>query len=544
MSEYLRGWLQRPNSDRGIHLALDAGGWERLSYAELASAARRTAAALIEDGVRPGDVVCVLMPTGFPCITSFFGVWAAGATVCLIPPPAFVGEDDYVAHVGRILAQAQPKLLVTSTELEHFAGRALNEAGLDQKPWPHREAATEADVQPAGDLALLQFTSGSSGTPRGVQVTWVNLTANIELIRSWTDWRDDDRTASWLPLYHDMGLIGCLLTPVCSQGDLWLMRPVQFIRDPARWLECLTFAQHTAAPPFAFDYLTRRLHPEHLSTMDLSGWRTAIIGAEPVDPDALERFAALAAPAGFSPSAYLPAYGLAEATLAVSAHTATEAPPVIRPDSASMRFGEVVVVEQERKLGDPTTDGEGGWLVGCGSATGVRVLDEGGAVLDEGRLGEIEVHGTSVAVGYRGGHEHASTRFVGRAVRTGDAGFIHKGQLYVLGRMGDSLKVRGRSVYAEDLEAKVSAATRMRRGRFAVVSTVPSGVALFAEAAEGGWIDDASTVLRNELGPDVPISVVIGSSGLIRKTSSGKPKRRHMWEQFQAGELAGARVAR
>ncbi|MFB9904330.1 AMP-binding protein [Allokutzneria oryzae] len=544
MSELLRGWLDQPHPGRGVHLADDIGGWDHLGYAELASAAKRTATGLIADGVRPGDVVCVLMPTGFPCITGFFAVWAAGAAVCLIPPPAFVGEDDYVAHVGRILAQARPRLLVTSPELESFARRALSEADLAQEPWLHRESETEAELQPAGELALVQFTSGSSGTPRGVRVTWANLAANIELIRSWIDWRDGDQTASWLPLYHDMGLIGCLLTPVCGQGDLWLMRPVQFIRDPGRWLECFTFAQHTAAPPFAFDYLTRRVRPERLSTLDLSGWRSAIVGAEPIDPDALERFTELASPAGFSPTAYLPAYGLAEATLAVSAHTTDEAPPVIRPDSASLKFGETVVVEQKRRLGDPTSDDEGGWLVGCGRATGVRILDEDGAVLDEGRLGEIEVHGPSVAVGYRGGHEHASTRFVDDAVRTGDAGFVHEGQLYVLGRMGDSLKVRGRSVYVEDLEAKVSAATRMRRGRFAVVSTARSGIALFAEAADGGWIDDASTVLRNELGPDVAISIVIGSSGLIRKTSSGKPKRRHMWEQFQAGALTGARVAR
>ncbi|MFD0851586.1 AMP-binding protein, partial [Actinomadura adrarensis] len=172
-------------------------------------------------------------------------------------------------------------------------------AGLDGEPVPPREGAAEAPVQDAGELALLQFTSGSSGSPRGVMVTWENLEANVELIARTAGFKEDDGVSSWLPLYHDMGLIGCFIAPISWQMDLWLMRPDAFIRDPARWVRTFEHAVHTAAPPFAYAYMARRIKPEQLDGVDLSGWRTAIIGAEPIDPHALESFARVAEPFGF-----------------------------------------------------------------------------------------------------------------------------------------------------------------------------------------------------------------------------------------------------
>jgi acyl-CoA synthetase (AMP-forming)/AMP-acid ligase II len=541
-------WLSEPEPGRGIHLAGGPGEWEFRPYPEIAGSARRVAAALTDDGVEPGDVVCVLMPTGFETLSAFFGAWVAGATPCLINPPAFTAEDEYVGAVSAILRQARPRVLVTSAGLAPTAARALEKSGSADSPWVWHEAAHEAEPATPGGLALLQFTSGSSGTPRGVRVTWANLEANLEVIRGWLDWADGDTTASWLPLYHDMGLIGCLLTPVTAQCDLWLMRPEQFVREPMRWLECLAFAQHTAAPPFALEYLVRRVKPEAVAGLDLSGWRNIIVGAEPIDPVTLENFARLLQPAGFRPSAYRTAYGLAEATLAVTAYRG-EAPLAVRPEPSTLRAGCPVRIEQQYRLGSRRDVGRTGWLVGCGRASvgfQLSVLGEDGRELPMGSLGEVAVTGPSIVEGYHAGCAGGSTRFVDGQLRTGDAGFVHDGELFVLGRMGDSLKVRGRSVYMEDLEGTVAQATGLAGNRFTVVGVPEAGVArvaLLAEASPGPWAERARDALGAVLGDEVDVLVIAGRSGLVSRTTSGKPRRRMLASLVREGLLpTGARV--
>ncbi|MFE9100877.1 AMP-binding protein [Actinomadura geliboluensis] len=548
MASALREWLDRPNTGRGVHLAADDGGWEYRDYGELASAARRTAGALIEEGVRPGDVVCLILPTDFTCIETYFGVWAAGATVCLITPPLFQDGDDYVAHVAAILRQASPALVVASKDLSEYAGRAMDQAGMSGEPWQPRQGA-EADVQPAGELALLQFTSGSSGAPRGVMVTWENLEANSDLIARMAGYEDGDVVASWLPLYHDMGLIGTFITPIARQGMLRLMRPDHFIRDPARWIRCFAEAQHTAAPPFAYAYCARRVKPEQLEGLDLSGWKMALIGAEPIDPHALEVFAQLVEPYGFSRSMFKPAYGMAETTLLVTMDNAPRDPLAVRPDPEALAFGQPVRILDQHRLGAQSLGAKAGWVVGCGtpeSDVSVVIVDDSGRPLEDGLLGEIVVGGASACPGYYAGAEAKSTRFVDGKVYTGDAGFFHEGQLFVLGRMGDSIKVRGRSVYVEDLESKIAEVSGLGKGRIVVVG-VPGagqkGLALFAETQSEEWIPSVRETLRRRVGDDVELTIVVGT-GLIQRTSSGKPRRRYMWERLQGGQMDGARVVR
>ncbi len=548
MASALREWLDRPNTGRGVHLAADDGGWEYRDYGELASAARRTAGALIEEGVRPGDVVCLILPTDFTCIETYFGVWAAGATVCLITPPLFQDGDDYVAHVAAILRQASPALVVASKDLSEYAGRAMDQAGMSGEPWQPRQGA-EADVQPAGELALLQFTSGSSGAPRGVMVTWENLEANSDLIARMAGYEDGDVVASWLPLYHDMGLIGTFITPIARQGMLRLMRPDHFIRDPARWIRCFAEAQHTAAPPFAYAYCARRVKPEQLEGLDLSGWKMALIGAEPIDPHALEVFAQLVEPYGFSRSMFKPAYGMAETTLLVTMDNAPRDPLAVRPDPEALAFGQPVRLLDQHRLGAQSLGAKAGWVVGCGtpeSDVSVVIVDDSGRPLEDGLLGEIVVGGASACPGYYAGAEAKSTRFVDGKVYTGDAGFFHEGQLFVLGRMGDSIKVRGRSVYVEDLESKIAEVSGLGKGRIVVVG-VPGagqkGLALFAETQSEEWIPSVRETLRRRVGDDVELTIVVGT-GLIQRTSSGKPRRRYMWERLQGGQMDGARVVR
>ncbi|MEV3920068.1 AMP-binding protein [Actinomadura coerulea] len=547
MPSALRDWLDKPNTGRGVHLAADDGGWEFRDYGELASAARRTAGALVEEGVRPGDVVCLILPTDFTCVETYFAVWAAGATVCLITPPLFQDGDDYVAHVAAILRQASPALVVASDGLADYARRAMAGAGLDGEPWRPRQADEEAEVRPAGELALLQFTSGSSGSPRGVMVTWENLEANSELIAREAGYEDGDVVASWLPLYHDMGLIGCFLTPIARQGTLKLMRPDHFIRDPARWLRCFGEAAHTAAPPFAYSYCARRVKPEQLEGLDVSGWKMALIGAEPIDPHTLEVFAQLMEPFGFSRTMFKPAYGMAETTLLVTMDDVPRDPLAVRPDPEALAFGQPVRILDQHTLGPESLGAKAGWVVGCGTPEDdvpVAIVDDEGRELESGLLGEIVVGGPSACPGYFAGAEAKSTRFMDGKVYTGDAGFFHEGQLFVLGRMGDSIKVRGRSVYVEDLESKIAEVSGLGKGRIVVVG-VPGagrkGLALFAETQDEAWIGGVREMLRRRLGDDVELTIVVGA-GLIQRTSSGKPRRRYMWERLQGGHLEGARI--
>jgi fatty-acyl-CoA synthase len=552
MASTLRDWLDKPRRGRGVHLAGESsdqgGGWEFREYTDLARAARRIAGALIEDGVRPGDVVCAVMPTDYACIETFFGVWAAGATICLITPPLFQDGDDYVVHVAAILRQARPVLTIATDDLAGLTTRALAVAGLAATPWAPRQGE-EAELAETGELALLQFTSGSSGDPRGVRVTWENLAANCELIARVAGFGEDDDVASWLPLYHDMGLIGCFITPVANQADLWLMRPETFIREPARWIECFTKAKHTAAPPFAYAYAARRIKPEQLVGLDLSGWRTALIGAEPIDPHSLEVFAEVMAPYGFDRAAFKPAYGMAETTLLVTMDNAWREPLAVRPDPESFSFGEPVRIAEQHPLGPVSKGAKTGWVIGCGTPEDdvpVTIVDDDGRELPKGHLGEIVVGGASICGGYHAGAEGKSTRFKDGRVYTGDAGFFHEGQLFVLGRMGDSIKIRGRSVYVEDLEARVAEVARLGKGRVVIVS-VPGagtrGLALFAETTDAPWAAEVRTVLGRRLGEDVEITIVTGS-GLIQRTSSGKPRRRYMYDRFQAGRFEGATIHR
>ncbi|MEO5873977.1 MAG: AMP-binding protein [Streptosporangiaceae bacterium] len=548
MNSWLRAWLDDPHPDRGVYLANEEGGWDFRSYEQIASSAKKVGAAMIEDGLLPGDVICAIIPTDYQLVSTYFGAWTAGGVICLITPPMFQTGEEYVEHVAAILRQAKPRLTVASPELAELTAQCMERAGLAGEPWVPREADHEAELQPAGDLALMQFTSGSSGEPRGVRVTWENLEANSELIIRVAGYQDGHEAVSWLPLYHDMGLIGGFLTVVTRQGSLHLMRPDQWIREPMRWIERIQGRQHAAAPPFAWAFMARRIKKEQLAGIDLSAWTSAISGAEPVDPAGMEAFAQLMEGTGFTRNIFRPAYGLAETTLCVTITDGTSSPLSVRPDTESLNFGEVVDIKEERLIGPESLADKAGWMVGCGTpieaAAPTRVCDADGNELPAGHLGEIVVGGPSICAGYHAGAEGKSTRFEGGRVFTGDAGFFHKDQLFVLGRMGDSLKVRGRSVYVEDLETKLSEVTGLHKGRITVVA-VPGvgtrGVALFVEAGEGEWVVQARRLLARRL-DDAEVTIVTGPRGLIERTSSGKPRRRYMYERLQAGTLENIEV--
>jgi acyl-CoA synthetase (AMP-forming)/AMP-acid ligase II len=277
--------------------------------------------------------------------------------------------------------------------------------------------------------------------------------------------------------------------------------------------------------------------------MDFSRWRVAAVGAERVDPAALERFARLVAPHGFRREAFLPGYGLAEATLALTGSSLGKLPLLVAVDRASLRFGDPVRVLERGSL-DPAGDrGPGEWLVGCGRPLpGVRlwIVDATGAPLGEGRLGEIVAAGPWVARGYQGAQAGGPSRFAEGRLCTGDAGFLLDGELFVLGRMGDSTKVRGRSLYAEDVEASLAAIPGVPAGRVVVVFGRFEGldtVAAVVERERGAWVEAAARRLRSQTGRSARVLILEVPRYAIPRTSSGKPRRRLLGQELMEGTL-------
>ncbi|MFG1999256.1 AMP-binding protein [Spirillospora sp. NPDC048911] len=546
----LLDWLEAPDDSHGIRLAVPGGGWRFHSYAELATDVRRLAAFLRDRRAPAGTPVSLMLSNPLDFAAGFAGCLLAGLTPSPIATPlTFGGRAQYAEHVAGVLRVAQPSLVLADGELYDAAAEASLAAGLADAPvrLPEPSDLPEPENTSGGlgggsrpDLALLQFTSGSSGRPKGVRVTWDNLDDNITALRSWSQWGPGDGFASWLPLYHDMGLIGGLLTPLVSQADLWLMTPDQFIRSPLRWLECFGSlgATMTTAPTFGYAYTHRRVREHQIAEMDFSGWRVAICGAERVDASELGEFAALLRPRGFRSEALMPAYGLAEGTLGVTGVSPDVSSPVVRLDERALAPGEPVPVAEIATLGVDRVKGAG-WLTACGPEmrrVRVQIVDDAGTPVPDGSFGEIQIGGSSLAAGYA--TADGTIDFEREGWTTGDSGFQLDGHLYVVGRIGDSLKVRGRRVHAEDLEAELARVDGISAGRCAVVFGSHHAVDVAAAVVESSsetWLDDTVARLRAATSDSVAVAVFRGRRGIIPRTSSGKTRRRFLWHALRTG---------
>lgn len=545
----LLDWLADPARERGLRFA-DGGDWTFRSYAGLAELTLRCAAALGEYGVQPGDVVAVVQRSSPGFVAGLFGALAAGATACSMAPPfAFQRADDYDRHISHLLNTARPALIVVDDDAAPHVRPAAERLGL-RAPVRFeelvRDVAPLPSPRPAAETALLQFTSGSSGYSRGVRISAGALQANVTAMRRWLDWPAGYPGITWLPVHHDMGLIGCLLNIVVTECDGYIMQPDDFIRSPLRYLKCISDNQvrMAAMPNFGLAYILRRIRPGQLEGLRFDSLRAVILGAERIDPRILEGFDRLLGPHGFDRRALLPAYGGAEATLAVTGLPLLEGWSVARPDrnAALDNQGAAEAADTADSPADKQLD-----VVGCGrplEGMSVDIVGEDGASLPDGQVGEITVRGVCVATNYVGAPGTSSgTRLEDGILRTGDAGFCKDGQLFVLGRLGDGLKVRGRMVFAESLEAELCVRGIPER-RATVLLGVRDGVptaAVVFELPRPEWIGTSVEVLSEQLEDAELLAVVVPRGGLA-VTSSGKPRRRVMWQALCAGTIEG-RVA-
>jgi acyl-CoA synthetase (AMP-forming)/AMP-acid ligase II len=522
----LLSWLTHPPADRGLHLAdLGGDGWHFFSYERLAELAYRAAGAFQAAGVRPGDVVTIVRPASAEFVADFFGALLAGATPSPVAPPTvFRDRSLYAQHLARVAELVAPRVVTTTADvaplLTAVAGRVLVEPP---------ERGPRYEPAPPPDIGLVQFSSGSTGMPRGVRIPLTALQANVSAIHRWLRVTPADAHASWLPLHHDMGLVGQLLVPIENAADFWLMRPEQFIRSPARWVRAFDAggATGTAVPTFSLAHIVSRVKPRDLDGLDLSGWRFSVVGAERIDHAVVRAFLDLLGPYGLREDVLVPAYGLAESTLAVSGAPVGTPVTTVTVDSRSLVVGTQVSI-----VNSGTT------LVGCGSALSgisVRVVDDDGRQLPAGHLGELEIAGDSLARGYVGEAPYDGP------LRTGDAGFVHDGHLYVVGRLGDSVKQLGRWFFAEDAEQRAATVSPRPRDTIALVGVL-AGRETAVVLVEGQLEDAAEKVGRAVAEGADTLRVVVRSVpvGTIQRTTSGKPRRKAMWQHVVTGTLGGS----
>lgn len=546
----------QPEFEACVFLA-DDGSRESLSYGELDKHAREIASQLLQI-LKPGERALLVYPAGLEFVTAFLGCQYAGIVAV---PATHPKPRRPLPRMRQIAEDCDARVALTSRATLDTIDFEKQEPLVRELNWVATDDPNEANaeafelIEPHEDsLAFLQYTSGSTSEPKGVKVSQKNLAANLEAIRISFGLERDVESREigvfWLPAYHDMGLIGGVLTPLYVGGTTILMSPGAFLQNPGRWLGAISEYKATisGAPNFAFDYCVRRISPEDTARLDLSNWRLAFSGAEPVRAETLHRFAEAFEPAGFNARAFYPCYGLAESTLLAAGPHHDDNPTLLAVDRASVGTGKV---ELSPNGCDETTQE----LVGCGVApVGHRVLvinPETMAPVPEQSVGEIVLWGPSVTTGYWDRTDLNDTLWATpqgeteQFLRTGDLGFLHEEELFVTGRLKDVIVLRGQNHYPQDIEqtaaeahtaALPSAAFTLSEGSEEQLAMVVQVDRMFAKDRYDEVARAIRTAVSQTHGLDAA-TVVLIRQATLPVTSSGKVQRSLTREMYLANEL-------
>jgi acyl-CoA synthetase (AMP-forming)/AMP-acid ligase II len=513
-------------------------------------------------GLRKGDRVALILPNNDDFVLCFLGAIRAGIIPAPIYPPMALGQlQPYLDNTRHIVAKSGARVLVTTTRIKRLLGTVQSACpALEQVVAIEGIRESTEPLKPEKialeDTAFLQFTSGSTSRPKGVTLTHANLAANIKCImEDGLQIRADDVGVSWLPLYHDMGLIGFVLAPLFHRIPIVYLPSLLFLKRPVTWFQA--FTRHGGsiayAPNFAYALCIKRIRASELDGLDLTRWRVAGCGAEPIRPETLEGFAEAFASIGFRKEAIYPSYGMAESSLAVAFSELGEGMKTISVDGPALwSTGEARVV--------PESDENAVRLVSCGREFPdhtIRVFETGDVLserpLPERVVGEIRIAGPSVMRGYWEDAERTREAFGGRFLCTGDLGFLSKGHLYICGRSKELVIVNGRNYYPQDMEWEAGKVQGVRKGNVvAFGSRDPSGVerdrervvlALEVQEPErlgqsASLVSEVRRAVQEGMGLTLD-DVVVLPPGALPKTSSGKLQRAKTRELYETGELMG-----
>ena len=557
--EVLEWHVARHPGRTQVRFLVDDEHAETLGYGQLHEAAMRFAGALVALGVRPGDCVALMLPSGLDFFSCFFAILFAGAVPVPMYPPARPNQiEEHLRRQAGILRNCEARVLITFERVRPLARMlaglvpTLAHVSTPAALTAAIEAARARPLPPqplrSASLGLIQYTSGSTGDPKGVALSHANLLANI---RAWGRAAvvvPQDVCVSWLPLYHDMGLIGTWLGSLYHGCPLVLMSPLDFLARPERWLWAIHRYRGTvtAAPNFAFELCVKRLADAELDGLDLSCWRLAANGAEPVNPDTLARFAAAFARYGLDAHSLMPVYGLAECAVGLCVPPPGRGVVVDRVRRASVRLGGRV----EPAAATTGDDSDTLRLVSCGPALPgheLRVIDAEGRPLPERCVGEVEFRGPSATAGYYRNPAATAALIRDGWLATGDHGYLAGGELYLTGRAKEMIIRAGRNLYPYDLEQAVAELAGVRKGCVAVFGTHAPGqvderLVVVAETrvrdpqARAALEARITAAAMDELGLAAD-AVVLAPPHAVLKTSSGKIRRAAIRDAWLAGTL-------
>ena len=525
-------------------------------FSELAADARRHAAHFIAEGVQPGDRIALIAETGAGFAAAFFGAIYAGALPVPLPlPTSFGGREAYVDQIRVQLTSCDPLMLLSPPGLHDIVKDAATGlcAAHDWDEWFSGEApdVTLPKAKPT-DIAYLQYSSGSTRFPHGVAVTHEALLANLSAHATCTHAAEGDRVVSWLPWYHDMGLVGCMLAPMSNQVSVDYLATEDFARRPLSWLTLISRnpdASLSYSPTFGYDICARRISPSIpvAERYDLSRWRVAGNGADMIRPEVMQAFVDTFAPAGFKANAFLPSYGLAEATLAVTIMPVGEG---IQCDLIDERtLSGATEPRADHRL--PTRYRA---IVNCGKAVPgltIEVRDENGRILPDRKIGRVFVKGLGIMAGYFRDPEATAACMKDGWLDTGDMAYMKDGSLYIVGRAKDMIIINGKNHWPQDIEWAIEQLPGFKAGDIAAFSvTTPSGEEAPAVLVQCRTSDNDERIkLRDAI--KTKVKAITGMSCVVElvpprtlpRTSSGKLSRSKARLQYLSGEIQPFEIA-
>ena len=546
-------WHVEKHPDRPhIRLYSDEGDGEAITYWQLGEGSQAIAAGLQEKGLMPGDPVSIMLPTSREYFFTFLGILLAGGIPVPIYPPFRMNQlEDHLRRHSTILKSCSAKMMVTIPEAKRFAQVLKAQVESMHSLVTIQELTSGKAIYnkfkpSANDIAFLQYTSGSTGNPKGVMLTHANLLANIYALGEVVQVKSTDVIVSWLPLYHDMGLIGTWLSSLYYAALLVVMSPLSFISRPQRWLWAIHRYRGTisAAPNFAYELCLKRLTEHDLQGLDLSSWRIACNGAEPVSPETVENFCRQFGKYGFRRETLMPVYGLAECSVGLAFPPLDRGPLIDRIDR------DVFVNTSHAVPSDEAADDRVLRFVACGHPLPrheVRIVDNAGRELPERYEGNLHFRGPSATAGYYHNEEDTKKLFVGDWLDSGDMAYIAGGDIFITGRKKDIIIRAGRNIYPQELEEAVGKVAGIRKGNVVVFATQDKvnqteKLVVMAETREEN--PEKLNALRQEINTlamdlvgTAADEVVLAPPGTVLKTSSGKIRRAGNRALFESGRI-------